>query len=61
MHYERSGFLSRCVTAIQKIVSHIRLVIRGALVQIARCVYVTRKGHHSVQFIVEISSIWRNL
>ena len=45
----------------RKIVSHIRSAIRGVLVQIARCVYVTRKGHHSVQFIVEISSIWRNL
>jgi hypothetical protein len=42
MHYERSGFLSRCVTPIQIIVSHIRSAFRGALVQIARCVYVTR-------------------
>ena len=42
MHYDRSCFLSRCVTSIQKIVSHIRSAIRGALVQIARCVYVTR-------------------
>ena len=42
MYYGRSCFLSRCVTSIQKIVSHIRSVIRGALVQIARCVYVTR-------------------
>ena len=42
MHYDRSCFLSMCVTSIQKIVSHIRSAIRGALVQIARCVYVTR-------------------
>ena len=34
--------LAACVTSIQKIVSHIRSAIRGTLVQIARCVYVTR-------------------
>ena len=28
--------------SFRKIVSHIRAAIRGALVQIARCVYVTR-------------------
>ena len=44
MHYDRSCFLFRCVTPIQKIVSHIRSAIRGALVQIARCVYVTRNA-----------------
>ena len=42
MHYDRSCFLSRCVTTIQKIVSQNRSAIRGELVQIARCVYVTR-------------------
>ena len=44
MHYDRSCFLSRCVTTIQKIVSQNRSAFRGALVQIARCVYVTRNA-----------------
>ena len=42
MHYDCSRFLSRCVTSIQKIVSPNRAAIRGALVQIARCEYVSR-------------------
>ena len=44
MHYDRSCFLSRCVTSIQKIVSHKRSALREGLVQIARCVYVTRNA-----------------
>ena len=42
MHYNRSCFSSKCVTSSQKNVLQNRSVPRGALVQIARCVYVTR-------------------
>ena len=37
-------FPSKCVTSSQKNVSHNRSAIREALVQIARCVYVTRNA-----------------
>lgn len=59
MHYDRSCFLFRCVTPIQKIVSHIRSSFRGALVQIARCVYVTRtRGNNA---IIQAQLTWRNV
>ena len=66
MHYDSSCFLSRCVTSIQKIVSHIRSEIRGALVQIARCVYVTRtRGNNAIIYarinLVGCASVWRKL
>ena len=49
MHYNRSCFSSKCVTSSQKIVSPNRVAIRGALVQIARCVYVTRtRGNNAI-------------
>ena len=44
MHYDRSGFLSKCVTSSQKNVSQNRPALQGTLVQIARCVYVTRNA-----------------
>ena len=48
MHYDSSCFSSTCVTTIQKIVSQNRSAFRRALVQIARCVYVTRtRGKHA--------------
>ena len=56
MHYGRSCFSSRCVTSIQIIVSHIRSAIRGALVQIARCVYVSRtRGNNA---IIHVALTW---
>ena len=42
MHYDHSCFPSKCVTYIQKVVLHNRAAIQEALVQIARCVYVSR-------------------
>ena len=44
MHYDHSCFPSKCVTYIQKVVLQNRSDFRGALVQIARCVYVTRNA-----------------
>ena len=58
MHYDRSCFLSRCVTSIQKIVSHNRAAIRGALVQIARCVYVTRNEDDTYHVILSQMPFW---
>ena len=42
IQHNLSCFPSKCVTSIQETVSHNRAAIQEALVQIARCVYVTR-------------------
>ena len=44
LKYDRSCFSSKCVTFSQKNVLQNRSAFRGALVQIARCVYVTRNA-----------------
>ena len=59
MHYDSSCFLSRCVTSSQKNVLQNRSAFRGALVQIARCVYVTRtRGNNA---IIQAQLTWRNV
>ena len=52
MHYGRSCFPSKCVTSIQKNVSYNRSAIQEALVQIARCVYVTRNEDDTYHVIL---------
>ena len=66
MHYNRSCFSSKCVTSSQKNVFQNWSVPRGALVQIARCVYVTRtRGNNAIIYarinLVGCASVWRKL
>ena len=56
--YDRSCFPSKCVTSSQKIVSPNRAAIRGALVQIARCVYVTRNEDDTYHVILSQMPFW---
>ena len=58
MHYERSGFSSKCVTSSQKNVLQNRSALQGTLVQIARCVYVTRNEDDTYHVILSQMPFW---